>query len=82
MTTPPFDAKNLEESIKKGLVVTVGAVGIFLLLKMSTQQSSQDGMVIVQKNNGDEYPYVTICGQQGYITEKIYNKLEDYPNGD
>ena len=24
-----------------------------------------NGMVIVQKNNGDEYPYVAICGQQG-----------------
>ena len=35
MTTPPFDVKNLEESIKRGLVVTGGAVGIFLLLKMS-----------------------------------------------
>ena len=80
MTTPPFDAKNLEESIKKGLVVTGRAVGIFLLLKMSTQQSSQDGMVIVQKNNGDEYPYVPICGQQEYVTQKIQDKLTDYQN--
>ena len=33
MATPPFDVKNLEESIQKGLVVTGGAVGSFLLLK-------------------------------------------------
>ena len=45
-----------------------------------TQQSSQDGMVIIQKNNGDEYPYVAICGQQGYVAQKIQNKLADYPN--
>ena len=76
------DVKKLENSIKKVLAVTGATVGIFWLLKKSTQQCSQDGMVIVQKNNGDEYPYVTICGQQGYITEKIYNKLEDYPNGE
>ena len=38
-------------------------------------------MVIVQKNNGDEYPYVAICGQQGYVAQKIQNKLTDYPNG-
>ena len=35
MTTPPFDVKNLEESIKGGLVVTGGAVGIFLVLKVA-----------------------------------------------
>ena len=33
MTTPSFDVKKLEESIKGGLVVTGGAVGSFLLLK-------------------------------------------------
>ena len=38
------------------------------------------GMVVIQKNNGDEYPYVAICGQQGYVTQKIQNKLADYPN--
>ena len=27
-----------------------------------------NGMVVIQKNNGDEYPYVAICGQQGYVT--------------
>ena len=78
MTTS--DVKKLENSIKKVLVVTRGAVGIFWLLKMSTQQSSQDGMVIVQKNNGDEYPYIAICGQQEYVTQKIRDKLTDYPN--
>ena len=40
-----------------------------------------NGMVVIQKNNGDEYPYVAICGQQGYVTQKIQNKLADYPNG-
>ena len=39
-----------------------------------------NGMVIVQKNNGDEYPYVAICGQQGYVTQKVKHKLIDYPN--
>ena len=40
-----------------------------------------NGMVVIQKNNGDEYPYVAICGQQEYVTQKIQNKLADYPNG-
>ena len=40
-----------------------------------------NGMVVIQKNNGDEYPYVAICGQQGYVAQKIQNKLTDYPNG-
>ena len=39
-----------------------------------------NGMVVIQKNNGDEYPYVAICGQQGYVMQKIWNKLADYPN--
>ena len=39
-----------------------------------------NGMVVIQKNNGDEYPYVAICGQQGCMTQKIQNKLTDYPN--
>ena len=38
-------------------------------------------LVIIQKNNGDEYPYVAICGQQGYVAQKIQNKLIDFPNG-
>ena len=40
-----------------------------------------NGMVIVQKNNGNEYGHVAICGQQGYVAQKIQNKLTDYPNG-
>ncbi|XP_057310276.1 uncharacterized protein LOC130648253 [Hydractinia symbiolongicarpus] len=40
-----------------------------------------NGMVIIQKNNDDEYPYVAICGQQGYVAQKIRNKLTDHPNG-
>ena len=39
-----------------------------------------NGMAVIQKNNGDEYPYVAICGQQGYVAQKIQNKLTDYPN--
>ena len=38
-------------------------------------------MVVIQKNNGDEYPYLAICGQQGYVAQKIQNKLTDYPHG-
>ena len=38
-------------------------------------------MAMIQKNKGDEYPYVAICGQQGYVAQKIQNKLTDYPNG-
>ena len=40
-----------------------------------------NGMVIIQKNNGDPYPYLAICGQQGYVAQKIQNKLVDHPNG-
>ena len=40
-----------------------------------------NGMAVIQKNNGDEYPYVAICGQQGYVAQKIQNKLADYTNG-
>ena len=40
-----------------------------------------EGIVIIQKNNGDPYPYLAICGQQGYVAQKIQNKIVDYPNG-
>ena len=40
-----------------------------------------NGIVVIQKNNGDEYPYIAICGQQGYVAQKIQNKLTDFPNG-
>ena len=43
--------------------------------------ANNNGMVIIQKNNGDDYPYLAICGQQGYVAQKIRNKLTDYPNG-
>ena len=39
-----------------------------------------NGIVVIQKNNGDEYPYIAICGQQGYVAQKIQNKLIDFPN--
>ena len=39
-----------------------------------------NSMAVIQKNNGDEYPYVAICGQQGYMAQNIQNKLADYPN--
>ena len=37
-----------------------------------------NGIVVIQKNNGDEYPYIAICGQQA---QKIKNKLIYFPNG-
>ena len=37
-------------------------------------------MVMVQKNNSDEYPYVAMCGQEGNVAQMIQNKLADYPN--
>ena len=40
-----------------------------------------NSMVVMQKNNGDEYPYIAICGQQEYVAQKIRNKLIDFPNG-
>ena len=40
-----------------------------------------NGIVVIQKNNGDEYPYIAICGQQGYVAQKIQNKLIDFQNG-
>ena len=40
-----------------------------------------NGIVIIQKNNGDPYLYLAICGQQGYVAQKIQNKIVDYPNG-
>ena len=43
--------------------------------------SKMNGIAVIQKNNGDAYPYVAICGQQGYVAQKIRNKLADYPNG-
>ena len=40
-----------------------------------------NGMSIIQENNGDhEYPYIEICGQQGYVSQKIQHKMIDYPN--
>lgn len=44
-------------------------------------RKKDNGMVVIQKNNGDPYPYIAICGQQGYVAQKIQNKLTDYPNG-
>ena len=40
-----------------------------------------NGKVVIQKNNGAPYPYLAVCGQQGYVAQKIRNKLVDYPNG-
>ena len=38
-------------------------------------------MAVIQKNNGDEYLHVAICGQEGNVAQKIQNKLTEYPNG-
>ena len=47
------------------------------------EDSKKDnGMVIIKKNNGDEYLYVAICGQQSYVAQKIRNKMIDYPNAE
>ena len=27
-------------------------------------------MVVIQTNKGDEYPYIAICGQQGYVAQR------------
>jgi len=43
--------------------------------------AKMNGIAVIQKNNGDDFPYVAICGQQGYVAQKIQNKLTDYPNG-
>ena len=47
------------------------------------QDTKKDnGMVVIQKNNDDEYPHVARSGQQGHVTQKIQNKLTDYPNAE
>ena len=38
-------------------------------------------IAIVQKNNGDDFPYIAICGQQDYVSQKIRNKLTGFPAG-
>ena len=57
MTTPPFDVKkNLEEAIKKWLVITGATVGIFWLLKMdkiaSPPKAALDGSDIIKLSGG------------------------------
>ena len=39
-----------------------------------------NGMAIIQKNDGDSYPYLAVCGQRGYVAQKIQNELVSYPN--
>ena len=43
-------------------------------------QKKDNWMEIIHKNNGYEFPYMAICGQQGYVAQKIKNKFVDYPN--
>ena len=57
MATPPFDVKkNLEESIKEGLVITGATVGIFWLLKMSKiispPKAAMDASDIIKLSGG------------------------------
>ena len=57
MTIPPFDVKkNLEESIKEGLVITGATVGIFWLLKMSKitspPKAAMDASDIIKLSEG------------------------------
>ena len=49
-------------------------------IKVIKRVYKENGMAVIQKNSGDKYPYVAICGQQGYVAQKIQNKLADYPN--
>ena len=49
-------------------------------IKVIKRVHKDNGMAVIQKNNGDEYPYVVTCGQQGYVAPEIQNKLADYPN--
>ena len=55
-TPPPFDIqKNLEDSIKEGLIITSAIVGIFWLLKMIKVQppkASLDAQDIVKLAGG------------------------------
>ena len=44
-------------------------------------EKKNNSIVVIQKNNGDSYPYIAICGQQCYVAQKIQNKLVDYPSG-
>ena len=54
-------------------------------VKRLTQQphledpSKDNRMVIIEKNDSDQYPYLAICGQQSYVAPKIQNKMVDYP---
>ena len=57
MTTPRFDAKkNLENTIKEGLVITGATVGIFWLLKMgkiaSPPKAALDASDIIKLSGG------------------------------
>ena len=40
-----------------------------------------NGMAIIQKNNGDEYPYYSICGQHIYRKYRKRDKMVSYPQG-
>ena len=51
-------------------------LALFHTLKILKKINS---MVVIQKNNGDEYPYIAICGQQGYVAQKIRNKFDRFP---
>ena len=44
-------------------------------------RNKMNSMCIIQKNNNDEFPYIAICGQQEYVSQKIQNKLADYADG-
>ena len=57
MTTLPFDVKkNLEDSIKEGVIITGAAVGIFGLLKMakiaSPPKAAMDFSDIIKLDGG------------------------------
>lgn len=48
---------------------------------LENPQNDND-MVLIRKNNNDAYPYLAICGQQGYVARKTRKKLTDYAGGE
>ena len=51
------------------------------LVPLLEDTRKDNGMAIIQKNNGDpDYPSIAICGKQYYVSQKFQHKMIDYPN--
>lgn len=50
-------------------------------LDNSDMKALRRRVVVIQKDNGDAYPYLAICDQQDYAVQKIRNKLQITPVG-